>query len=582
MRNVREDGPAAEKRPSRVVHGIGVSEGLSIGRVEKLVQELDVKEYRVDNVEAEIARAEEVFTQACTELEALLANPLAVQETLDILHAHIEILRDPALHGQIADQIRSSVCNAEFAVFQVMQSFEQMFAAMDDPYLRERSADIRDLKRRLLRLFSGTQSAATPEVPAQFPGSPGTPVILVAEDIGPSDLAGFDRTKLGGIVTALGGSSSHSAIIARAMGIPAVVGLGDAIATIEQNEVVALDGGTGAITIAPDPQQLDDLIQQQQRYLEDKNRLDRWKGSAAHTKDGTRIQVFANITSLDDLSQALDVGVDGIGLFRTEFLYMNRHVAPTEEEQFQTYREVLTRMDGKPAVIRTLDIGGDKPLTYLPIEEPNPFLGYRAIRLCLQEPELFETQLRALYRASSHGNLHIMFPMISTVEETTEALKIAEHVRQELQAKPVPVGMMVETPASVWMIPEFARYVDFFSIGSNDLIQYIMAADRTNKRVANLNSIYQPSVFRAIRQVIEEAHRAGKPVAMCGEMAGEVTMAPILLALGLDEFSMSPARVLAAKDAISQWSRGEAVDLLQSVAQAQTAGEVETILRERT
>lgn len=550
--------------------GIGASDGIALGRVKKLTADDEISTNTVDDVVGEVKRAANALDNAKQELDALVDGGNVNPETASILQAHREIITDPALWEQVKQSIESTQQNAERAFSDVLTAYEQMFQEMEDAYLRERAADIRDIRRRILRVL--TSGGAIQHRDQD------TAVVLVAEDIGPSELATYGVGVLSGLITGVGGISSHSAIIARSLGIPAVVGVGDAINDISDGVTVALDGTTGEIIINPSEDEQAEIQEKIRLYANDQEALGKFRSVPAETREGHRIRIAANVAGIKDADSALDVGVDGVGLFRTEFLFMDRLDFPSEEEQFVAYRDILQKMQGKPVVIRTFDIGGDKPLKYLPIEEPNPFLGYRAIRISLDRPEIFETQLRALYRASEYGNLEIMFPMIATVEELKKALAIAEPVRLDVGAKSVPLGIMVETPAAVWMSDALAPLVDFFSIGSNDLVQYTMACDRTNERVSYLNHFYQPAVLRSIQHVITAAHRFGKHVAMCGEMAGDKALIPVLYAMGLDEFSMSAARVLAAKEVVAKITRSSAEALCTKVLSVATGDEVKQIL----
>ncbi|WP_169794264.1 phosphoenolpyruvate--protein phosphotransferase [Alicyclobacillus shizuokensis] len=551
--------------------GIGASDGIAVGRAKRLNAEETVPAYTVEDTAAEVKRAMAALETAQQAITALLNGGTVQAETTPILEAHREILADPELWEQVKQEIESTSQNAERAFFDVLSMYEQMFAAMEDEYLRERAADMRDIRRRILRVLQRGGAGIADAVEESG-------VVLVAEDIGPSELAAYDATQIAGLITGVGGTSSHSAIIARSLGIPAVVGVGAALAKIADGALIGLNSTTGEIIVNPTAQQQADLEEERRAFAARQQQMAQFKSRPAVTREGDTVRVAANIAGTKDAAKAVDVGVDGVGLFRTEFLYMDGSNFPSEDEQFAAYREVLQAMQGKPVVIRTFDIGGDKPLSYLPIEESNPFLGYRAIRICMDRPDIFKTQLRALYRASEYGMLEIMFPMIATVEELWQALAMAEEARQEVGAERVPLGIMIETPAAVWMSDVLAPLVDFFSIVSNDLVQYTMACDRTNERVSYLNHYFQPAVLRSVQHVIAAAHRFGKHVAMCGEMAGDKALIPVLYAMGLDEFSMSAARVLAAKEVFSQLTRAEAQALCEKVLAAETGDEVKQIL----
>lgn len=566
---------------SRKITGVKASTGIVIGKALLLDNsDLHIQSVLVEDTGAEMSRFREALEKA---KEDLLDISERVEQELgtehaDIFRAHLMVLEDPELVDTVQAKIEQEKVNAEHAMHEVAQSFIRLFEQMDNEYMRERASDIRDVTKRVLSHLMGVELS----VPSQLQDE----VIIVAKDLTPSDTAQLDRRFVKGFVTDIGGRTSHSAIMARSMGIPAVVGTRDMTREAQAGVTLIVDGHEGIVIIDPSEEEIAAYQEQQILYDKQKEEWAQLVGIKTMSRDGHHVELAANIGSPQDLADVLANGAEGVGLFRTEFLYMGREELPTEEEQFQAYKQVLEQMDGKPVVIRTLDIGGDKHLPYLDLpEEMNPFLGFRAIRLCLDNQDLFRTQLRALLRASVHGNLKIMFPMIATLEEFRQAKAILEEEKQSMQDKgfvftqPFEVGIMVEIPAAAMMADIFANEVDFFSIGTNDLIQYTLAADRMNERVAYLYQPYHPAVLRLIRQVIEAAHAKGKWVGMCGEMAGDLVAIPILLGMGLDEFSMSASSILPARQLISSMSRDEKAKDTEQILSMSTSQQVEDFVK---
>ena len=467
-------------------------------------------------------------------------------EKAEVFEAHITLLDDPEFTGAMMNEIETNSVNGLKAIQSVADSFVAIFESMDNEYMRERAADIKDVSKRILANFAGK-------------GGDGFAItenntVVVAHDLTPSDTAGLDRSKVVGFITNIGGRTSHAAIMARTLEIPAVLGLGDITDCVKNGDTVIVDGITGDVIINPSEEVLAEYQAKKEKFQAEQEELKKLINVKTTTKSGRRIEVCGNIGKPEDVLGVIANGGDGVGLFRTEFLYMDRESAPTEDEQFEAYKFVLEKMEGKQVVIRTLDIGGDKTLPYLPLpQEMNPFLGYRAIRLCLDRKEIFKVQLRALLRASVYGKLAVMFPMISGLQEFEQAKEVVEECKAELKAEgkeysdSIQWGIMVEIPAAAVYADELAKHVDFFSIGTNDLIQYTLAADRMSEKVSYLYNPMHPAVLRLIKMTIDGAHKHGKWVGMCGEMAGDEAAIPTLVEYGLDEFSMSATSILNAK-----------------------------------
>ncbi|ESU71485.1 phosphoenolpyruvate--protein phosphotransferase [Geobacillus sp. LEMMJ02] len=560
----------------KTIHGIAASSGIAIAKAYRLeTPHLAAEKRTVADVEAEIARLEAAVAKAKEELEAIKQHALEKlgEDKAAIFAAHLLVLDDPELLNPIKEKIKTEQVNAEYALHETASFFISMFEGMDNEYMKERAADIRDVTKRVLAHLLG--------VTISNPSLISEEVVIIAEDLTPSDTAQLNRQYVKGFATDIGGRTSHSAIMARSLEIPAVVGTKAITAEVQNGDIVIVDGLDGQVVVNPSPELLARYEEKRARYEEQKAEWAKLVDQPTVTADGVHVELAANIGTPDDVKGALANGAEGIGLYRTEFLYMGRSELPTEDEQFAAYKTVLEQMGGKPVVVRTLDIGGDKELPYLHLpKEMNPFLGFRAIRLCLEMQDMFRTQLRALLRASVHGNLKIMFPMIATLDEFRQAKAILLEEKEALLRQGVPVangievGMMVEIPAAAVMADQFAKEVDFFSIGTNDLIQYTMAADRMNERVSYLYQPYNPAILRLISYVIDAAHREGKWVGMCGEMAGDPIAIPILLALGLDEFSMSATSILPARAQLKRLSKEDAVCVKETVLSLGTAEEV--------
>ncbi|ANF12709.1 phosphoenolpyruvate--protein phosphotransferase [Clostridium butyricum] len=529
--------------------GIAAYKGYAIGTVFlQEHEEIVITDAKITDVAAEKEKMQKALDNSRSQLEAIKAKAAEEMgaEKAEVFEAHITLLDDPEFTGAMMNEIEMNSINGLKAIESVTNTFVAIFESMDNEYMRERAADIKDVSKRILSNFAGKggDDFAITE----------NNTIVVAHDLTPSDTAGLDRSKVVGFITNIGGRTSHAAIMARTLEIPAVLGLGDITTSVKSGDKVIVDGITGDVIINPSEEVLAEYVAKKEKFQAEQEELKKLIDVKTTTKSGRRIEVCGNIGKPEDVNGVIANGGDGVGLFRTEFLYMDRESAPTEEEQFESYKYVLEKMNGKQVVIRTLDIGGDKTLPYLPLpEEMNPFLGYRAIRLCLDRKEIFKVQLRALLRASIYGNLCVMFPMISGLEEFLQAKEVVDECKAELKAEgkeyseAIQWGIMVEIPAAAVYADELAKHVDFFSIGTNDLIQYTLAADRMSEKVSYLYNPMHPAVLRLIKMTIDGAHKHGKWVGMCGEMAGDEAAIPTLVEYGLDEFSMSATSILNAK-----------------------------------
>ncbi|KFZ43585.1 phosphoenolpyruvate--protein phosphotransferase [Anoxybacillus flavithermus] len=564
------------------LQGIAASNGIAIAKAYRLEHpDLTVEKQTIENPAEQISRFQQALAKSKEELEVIQAHALKElgEDKAAIFSAHLLVLSDPELVQAVEQKIEQERMNAEFALHEVASMFIAMFEAMDNEYMKERAADIRDVTKRVLAHLLG--------VTISNPSMITEEVVIIAEDLTPSDTAQLNRKYVKGFTTDIGGRTSHSAIMARSMEIPAVVGTKEATAAIQNGDIVIIDGLDGEVIVNPTEEIIAQYEQKRAAFAAQKAEWAKLVHEKTTTSDGHHVELAANIGTPNDVAGVLANGAEGIGLYRTEFLYMGRNELPTEEEQFEAYKTVLEKMEGKPVVVRTLDIGGDKELPYLDLpKEMNPFLGFRAIRLCLDMQEMFRTQLRALLRASVYGNLKIMFPMIATLDEFRQAKAILLEEKEKLVAKGVAVsddievGMMVEIPAAAVLADQFAKEVDFFSIGTNDLIQYTMASDRMNERVSYLYQPYNPAILRLIYNVIEAAHKEGKWVGMCGEMAGEELAVPILLAFGLDEFSMSATSILRVRSQLKKLSKQEAERVKDHILSLATAEEVVHFVKE--
>ncbi|HDA7885345.1 TPA: phosphoenolpyruvate--protein phosphotransferase [Staphylococcus aureus] len=562
---------------SKLIKGIAASDGVAIAKAYLLV-EPDLtfdKNEKVTDVEGEVAKFNSAIEASKVELTKI-RNNAEVQLGADkaaIFDAHLLVLDDPELIQPIQDKIKNENANAATALTDVTTQFVTIFESMDNEYMKERAADIRDVSKRVLSHILGV------ELPN--PSMIDESVVIVGNDLTPSDTAQLNKEFVQGFATNIGGRTSHSAIMSRSLEIPAIVGTKSITQEVKQGDMIIVDGLNGDVIVNPTEDELIAYQDKRERYFADKKELQKLRDADTVTVDGVHAELAANIGTPNDLPGVIENGAQGIGLYRTEFLYMGRDQMPTEEEQFEAYKEVLEAMGGKRVVVRTLDIGGDKELSYLNLpEEMNPFLGYRAIRLCLAQQDIFRPQLRALLRASVYGKLNIMFPMVATINEFREAKAILLEEKENLKneghdiSDDIELGIMVEIPATAALADVFAKEVDFFSIGTNDLIQYTLVADRMSERVSYLYQPYNPSILRLVKQVIEASHKEGKWTGMCGEMAGDETAIPLLLGLGLDEFSMSATSILKARRQINGLSKNEMTELANRAVDCATQEEV--------
>lgn len=543
----------------KMLQGIAASHGIAIGKAFVLEKnELKVEKQTITDIEAEW----ENFLQAidCSEKELIKIREQTKEklgeEHAQIFSSHLLVLKDPEMLEQVKDNIQQKKMNAAYALYEVSQFFIRMFEEMDNEYMRERAADIQDVTTRVLRHLTGVNTKSLSDI--------SEPVIIISDDLTPSETAQLNRNFVLGFATNIGGRTSHAAIMSRSLELPAIVGTNEATKEIQTGDFLILDGIEGKIFLAPNDETIAHYEQVKAEYEEKKQEWEKLKDAKSETKDGHHVELMANIGSPEDIEQVLKNGGEGVGLFRTEFLYMGKSAIPSEEEQFEAYKKVLEGLAPRPVVVRTLDIGGDKSLPYFEMpHELNPFLGFRAIRLTMKNMELFRPQLRALLRASMYGNLKIMFPMIATLDEFLEAKQLLLQEKENLQKEgyavsdQIEIGIMIEIPAAALCADILAKEVDFMSIGTNDLIQYTMAADRMNENVSYLYQPFHPAILRLIRHVIESIHKEGKWAGMCGEMAGDLEAIPILLKLGLDEFSMSATSILPARSFIRSLNMDE-------------------------
>ncbi len=570
-----------------MIKGIPASNGIGIGKALVYQEEDKSKEYTGKKIgetqlENEMTRFAEAVQIAGKKLEEakIKASKILEEKDLQLFEAYMKVLGDPILNDMVRTNIQKQYLCAEASVLEAVDKIKAMFLTIDNDYMKQRAEDVENVGNYILDALLGRERVDLSQLEAD--------TILIARDLTPADTVALDKARIKGFAIAKGGETSHTAIVARMLEIPAVVGCGENILKISSGETVILDGAAGTVLSNPDSEQLGFYMQEQQKYLAVQEEIGQLKEKSAVTIDGMRVELFGNIGKPEEALSVVEKGGQGIGLFRTEFLYMDRNQLPSEEEQFQAYKKAAESMGGMPCIIRTLDIGGDKQIKSLELPaEENPFLGYRAIRICLKEVEVFKTQLKAILRASTYGTLKIMFPMISGIEELRAAKKILAEVKNDLDEKSIPydrniqVGIMIEIPSAAITADILAKEADFFSIGTNDLCQYSLAVDRMNENVSYLYNPMHPGVLRLIKNVIETGHEAGIKVGMCGEMASNVESAAVLLGLGLDEFSMAPSSIPYIKKAICNLTFEKAGDIAENVLKISDAAQIRIYIKER-
>lgn len=556
--------------------GKGISEGIGLGKAVILEENrLKIEKQKIENISAEKQKIYDAVKEVESEIEKLIKNIDGTEK--EIMQAYLMILQDPSLIQETIKIIEQEKCNSAYAVENGLNQIIKTFEEMDDPYMAARSRDIEDMKKRILAKLLKIEEIDLSKLPEN--------TILVAKELSTSDSAKMNLKNISGIITEIGGVNSHMAIIARTNEIPAIVGIRHIFENIKENDFIALNGATGEIFLNPTQEKIEELTKNQENIKQEKQELEKYKNKKAITKDGHQVELLANIGGPQDIQIVIDNTAEGVGLLRSEFLYMDAKDFPSEEEQFEAYKKIAESLENKRLVIRTLDIGGDKDLKYMKLpKEENPFLGYRAIRIYLDNVDLFKVQLRAILRASSYGNVAIMLPMISSIEELRKSKEIIEEVKQELKEKNIKfnenieVGIMVEIPSSAVMADEFAKECDFFSIGTNDLIQYTIAVERGNEKLANLYSHFNPAVIRLIKSAIDGAHKNGILCGMCGEAAGDVRFIPLLVGLGLDEFSMNANKILKVRKLITDLDFEECKQLAKKVLELESTEGVKRIL----
>ncbi|MHA4809137.1 phosphoenolpyruvate--protein phosphotransferase [Flavitalea flava] len=576
--------------------GIGVSPGIAIGKARLLLKKEAVHTGILLNDETEMLAEIEKYDQAVqlsiSEIEAIKTGvePGSGEEELEILEVHIELLNDPQLKTALVHKIKEDRKNANDAIIEVIGEFVQLFKNMKDEYMSARSADIQDIGNRILQHLQGTE-APFPENSSlgniADTGFPGEAIIIIAEDIAPSDLLGMHISPITGFATRIGGKNSHAAIIARSRGIPAVVGCGEGLLEVRNNDILIIDGLQGIVVVNPDPQEMKEYRLKKEMDESQTSELKSLRDVPAITSDGASIKLLANISGVGDMDAVSDHGGEGVGLFRSELLFMSRDSFPTEDEQFEFYKQVALRSGNKPVTIRTLDIGGDKQLSYFewPVEQ-NPFLGYRAIRISLDRKDLFRIQLKAILRAGCFGNIRIMFPMIGNVQEIREAKEVLEVAKAELDRSKIAfdhqirIGIMIEIPSAAITSDILAKEVDFFSIGTNDLCQYTLAVDRMNEKIASLYDPFNPGLLRLIQYTIEQGHKNNISVGLCGELAADPMATLLLLGMGLEEFSMNAPSIPFIKQLILNHSLSAAKEVCRKVMEMDNSQDIISYLKE--
>ena len=561
-----------------MLKGKGVSKGIGIGHTKVLKhEEVKLTDFKVEDKENELNYFKKCLNNVIEDTKKVLEKLSGTEA--DIMNAYLMILQDPTLTKETERLIQEDGYNAGYATKVGFETVEEVFKNMDDEYMSARASDIEDMKNKVVNKIIDKAELDLSNLPEN--------TILVGKDLSTSDTAKLNLNSVAGIIIENGSENSHVSIMARTHEIPAIVGAKGTLDNIENDTYIAMNGATGEIFVAPSQEEIENLTKIQQELKDEKGNLSKYKNKKSITKDGYKTEVVANIGTPKDIEKVLENGAEGVGLFRSEFLYMDSETMPTEEEQFEAYKEVLEKAEGKRVIVRTLDIGGDKDLKYLNLEkEDNPFLGYRAIRICLREPEIFKVQLRALYRASVYGKLAIMLPMISSVDELRAAKDIIKEVKEELKAekikfdKNVKVGIMIEIPSAAIMAEQLSTECDFFSIGTNDLIQYTVAVERGNEKISNLYTKFHPAVIRLIKMAIDGAHKSKIFCGMCGEAAADERFIPLLVGLGLDEFSMNPTKILNSRKMIRSLNHKECKKLVQEILKMSSASEIKARLEE--
>ncbi len=561
-----------------MVKGKGVSKGIGIGHTKVLKnEEVKLTDFKVEDKENELSYFKKCLNNVIEDTREVLEKLSGTEA--DIMNAYLMILQDPTLTEETERLIQEDGYNAGYATKVGFEAVEEVFKNMDDEYMSARASDIEDMKNKVINKIINKAELDLSNLPEK--------TILVGKDLSTSDTAKLNLNSVAGIIIENSSENSHVSIMARTHEIPAIVGAKGALDSIANDMYIAINGGTGEIFLDPSQDEVAKLEKIQNELKDEKGSLAKFRNKKSITKDGYKTEVVANIGTPKDMDAVIENGAEGVGLFRSEFLYMDSDTMPTEEEQFEAYKEVLEKSEGKRVIVRTLDIGGDKDLKYLNLEkEDNPFLGYRAIRICLREPEIFKVQLRALYRASIYGKLAIMLPMISSVDELRAAKDIINEVKEELKAekvkfdKNVKVGIMIEIPSAAIMAEELAKECDFFSIGTNDLIQYTVAVERGNEKISNLYTKFHPAVIRLIKMAIDGAHKSKIFCGMCGEAAADERFIPLLVGLGLDEFSMNPTKILNSRKMIRNLNHKECKKLVQEILKMSSASEIKARLEE--
>ena len=561
--------------------GVNASDGIGIGVAQVAVEpDLTFTPHAPEDTDAEKARYAAAIAKFIDQTNAQIErmSQTVGDDAAAIMGAHIEFAEDDGIKMMVNGSIESGMCS-EQAVYDAYESYYVMFSQMEDELFRERAADVADVRTGLLADLLGRQVVDLSTLPENS--------IVVVHELTPSMTADIDKDHVAGIVTETGGRTSHSAIIARALEIPAVLSVADITTAINSGDTVVVDGTNGVVIANPNDAELSKYSNEAKKYAEEKAALEAYRGKETLTADGDKVLLVANIGNPDDANVAAEHDTEGIGLFRSEFLFMDASELPSEDEQFAAYQKVALRMKGMPIIIRTLDVGGDKEIPYLNLQkEENPFMGFRAVRYCLNHPDQYKVQLRALLRASAFGDIKIMLPLVTTIDEVREAKALVEECKNELRAEGIQfnenieVGTMIETPAASLIADDLAAECDFFSIGTNDLIGYTMCADRGNDRVAYLYQVYQPAVLRSLKYLIAQGNKAGIMVGMCGEAAADPLLIPVLLSFGLTEFSVSAPSILRTRKTISKWTKAEADELTNEVMTLKTAAEVRAALKE--